>query len=73
MPCQCCGTPRPMSPKIIGIQRDLKDEPALILFNCPCGTTRAVKWAHASRAQRVEAFLAEMSGQPKNEMTAWEG
>ena len=73
MPCACCGIPRPINPEIIGIQRGLKDEPALILWNCPCKTTRAIRWTDATRGQRVEEFLAEMSGQPKNEMKAWGG
>ena len=73
MPCACCGTPQPISPEIIGIQRDLKDEPALILWNCPCKTTRAIRWGDATRGQRVEAFMAEMARQGKNEMAVWGG
>ena len=57
MICPCCRRPRPLDLPIIGIQTDINDAPALILWNCPCGTTRAVKWEAASDNERAEAML----------------
>jgi hypothetical protein len=71
--CPCCASPRPLSPTIIGIQRGLDEIPALILWNCPCGSTRATRWADATRAQRVEAFLADLARDEGNEMTMGRG
>ncbi len=68
MTCPVCSRPRPLNLPIIGIQHGLDDTPALILWNCPCGTTRAVKWAAASERQREAAFLAEMARDAGNEM-----
>ena len=64
-----CGRPRPISPVILGIQYDTNNAPALILFNCECKSTLAIPWASATRAQRVEAFLADLARDGKSEMT----
>ena len=43
-------------PRPVGIQRDYKDWPALILWNCAsCGSTRAIPVEKASRALLEEA------------------
>lgn len=68
-----CGRQRPVSPIILGIQRDLNDAPALILFNCECKSTLAIPWASATRAQRKAAFLADLARDSKNEMAGWGG
>ena len=65
MTCPCCSRPRLINPPIIGIQY-LFDEPKLILFNCECRTTLAIPWAKSTRAQRVDAFLADLARQAKN-------
>lgn len=58
--CNCCGrTTNKIVP--IGVQYGLDDAPALILWNCECGTTRAIRWHEASDAERHQAHLAEMS------------
>ena len=67
-----CGLPRPLDPPIIGIQY-LFDEPKLILWNCACGSTRAIRWPDATRAQRVEAFLADLARDKDNEIMAGRG
>ena len=67
-----CGIPRPLNPAIIGIQY-FDAEPKLILWNCDCGSTRAIKWSESSRAQRAEAFLADLSRDAKSEMTMGRG
>jgi len=64
-PCNCCGRITE-SPTIIGLQRGLKDEPALILWNCPCGTTRAVKWSEATSEQWRIAQDVEDAVRPKS-------
>lgn len=65
-----CGRPRPLSPDIIGIQRGVHDEPALILWNCVCGSTRAIPWKEATRELCHQAYLAELYGNPAyGEMT----
>ena len=72
-PMRCsCGRPRPLQPVIIGLQRGLNDEPALALWNCVCGSTRAIRWADATEAERQQAYLAEMSRQTC-EMQGWGG
>jgi len=70
MTCTCCNRPMPVNPAIIGIQRGWDNEPALILWNCECQSTRAIPWAESTRAQRVEAFLADLARQGDNEMMA---
>jgi len=69
MICPCCSRPTPLNPTIIGIQY-LDAEPKLILWNCECGSTRAIRWAAATRAQRMEAFLADLSRQQSEMMMA---
>ncbi len=66
-PCPCCSSPRPLNLPIIGIQYGIDESPALILWNCPCGTTRAIKWASATLPERQQAHLAEMALRPRSE------
>lgn len=68
-----CGRQRPFNPPIIGIQCGLAEEPYLILWNCACGSTRAIKWASATEPQRAAARLAELSRDSQNEMSCWRG
>jgi hypothetical protein len=37
-------------------------------FNCACGDTRGIVWAEATEEQRREAYLADLSRQPGNEL-----
>jgi hypothetical protein len=63
-----CGLPIP-DPLPVGIQRD-NGVPLLILHNCPsCKSTRAIPWAKATHALRIEAGLVEMARDEKSEMT----
>jgi hypothetical protein len=39
-PCSCGRVNR--EPKVVGLQRDFQDNPALVLWNCACGSTRAI-------------------------------
>ena len=71
MTCPCCSRPRPPDLPIVGIQYGLDDAPALILWNCPCGTTRAVKWRDATEPMRAVARLAELSRDALSEMHCW--
>lgn len=66
-----CGRPRPLNPSIIGIQADYQNTPALILWNCQCGSTRAIKWGEATEPQRAEGRLAELSRMSQCEMAVW--
>jgi len=68
MNCPCCDRPEPLNPTIIGVQEDLYGAPALILWNCVCGTTRAIEWTEASYSQRIEAGVAQMSRDAHSEM-----
>ena len=71
-PCSCGHTDP--APPIIGIQLDYYYAPALILWNCrACGSTRGIPWAECTEEQRREAYLADLSRQSGNEMTAWGG
>ena len=51
----------------------ITEAPALILWNCVCGSTRAQRWGEATRAQRRDAFLVELAKESKNEMAMWGG
>ncbi len=68
MRCACCNRIHPLVLPIIGIQRGLDDAPALILWNCECGTTMAIRWNEASDAERRQAYLAELSRMATCEM-----
>jgi hypothetical protein len=57
----------------MGIQFYPDDVPYLILWNCNCGSTRAVEWHKATEAQRAEARLIELSRDAGNEMQGWGG
>ncbi|MDA8123497.1 MAG: hypothetical protein M0Z38_13155 [Deltaproteobacteria bacterium] len=66
--CNCCRRRfyrfEQVYPHVIGVQRDLQDEPRLVLYICPrCGSTQAVLWAEASSemqdvAENVELLAA---------------
>ncbi len=57
--CPCCGTTATMI-KPLGIQRDWRGDPALILYNCDgCHTTRSIPWAEAPLWLLAEAVEAE--------------
>jgi hypothetical protein len=55
-----CGRPEKDNPAPIGIQRDSNDKFSLILWNCRCGSTRAIPWAKASENLRLDAIKKEM-------------
>ena len=61
-----CGLPRPLNPPIIGIQCGIDDVPALILWNCDCGSTRAIKWSEATPEQRRIAQDVEDAVRPRS-------
>ncbi len=59
--CNCCGKKTwrwtELIPHTVGIQRDAKDRPALVLWNCPrCKSTKAVAYGMAPRALRLAAW-----------------
>jgi len=69
-PCSCGRITEVPVP--IGIQYGVMDEfgvwqwdwPALILWNCPCGTNRAARFEDVSPALRRAAMLADMALRP---------
>lgn len=63
-----CGLPRPLNPPIVGIQYGLDDTPALILWNCACKSTRAIRWDDAAEAERRDAINVELSRNGRSEM-----
>ena len=55
-----------LDPRVVGLQRDRFDEPALVLHNCPhCGSTRAIPIRQATLQQLAEAYRIEQNGQKK--------
>ena len=53
MRCKCgIDTPRPV---IIGVQRDMKDIPVAVLWNCASGSTHAIPIENASERLLLEA------------------
>ncbi len=61
MICSCrIHTP---DPEIVGIQRGLRDEPRLILWNCAEKSTHGIPWSEAPshvKAAAIEAEIARM-------------
>lgn len=52
--------------KVVGMQRDRFDEPALVLHNCPsCGSTRAIPIRQATVREIAEAYRIEMNAHRK--------
>lgn len=62
--CSCCKRRiyrfEEVYPDVIGIQRDLREEPRLILYNCSCGSTQAVVWGEASKGMQGVAENVEL-------------
>ena len=55
-----------LDPRVVGLQRDKFDEPALVLHNCPsCGSTRAIPIRQATVKQLGEAYRIEQGEQKK--------
>jgi len=73
MRCRCCNRPRPVDIPTIGIQYGKDNRPALILWNCPCKTTRTIKWAEATEGERKDALNVELSRHSRSEMHMGEG
>lgn len=62
MKCPCCQRPRPLDPVIDGIwYRPFTDIPTDIAYRCVCGSNRSIPWADATREQRQQAYLAQLS------------
>lgn len=81
MPKCSCGRLRPLNLPTIGIQYGQQDEfgvwhddwPALILWNCVCGSTRGIRWSDATDRERRDALNAELSRAARCEMAGWGG
>ena len=55
-----------LDPRVVGLQRDRFDEPALILHDCPhCHSTRAIPIRQATLQQLAEAYRIERGEQKK--------
>lgn len=56
-PCPCCGRvePEPEALEPYGVSRDRTGTPVLILFHCPCRTSRSLRWEDAPAALRRKA------------------
>lgn len=72
MKCSVCDRPRPINPWVTGIWYDMKSVPRAVAYRCRCGNNRDIPWPDASREQRQQAYLAEMSRQT-SEMGVWGG
>ena len=53
-PCPCCGRIESDLEDLTpyGVFRDRNDLPVLILFNCPCRTSRSIRWEDAPYSLR---------------------
>lgn len=69
MKCSRCFRPRPLALWIVGIAFDTATrDPVAIEYRCVCGELRYVAWAAVTRAEREQAYLAEMSRQQSEMM-----
>jgi hypothetical protein len=76
MNCPVCGATRPVNPWITGIiYKPYTNDPLAIAYRCvpPCTNNRNIPWASATRDQRQQAYLAQLSRDAANEMTLGRG
>lgn len=69
MRCAVCDRPRPINPWVMGIEYDDNWVPIAVRYQCPC-LKGSIPWPDASREQRQQAYLAEMS-RTTCEMACW--
>ena len=68
MNCPVCKRSRPLNPWITGYNSDPHRGPKEITYRCICLFERTIPWPEATRREREQAFLAELSRQAANEM-----